>query len=272
MNIPSRSIRLSCGTHSQNSVVNLDFAGFFGRKTPSGFCLQRSWQREAADSISAVSDFDSAQRNPDGVDSDRNSIVEKASSTPRQRLEAVVLMSREPISPRKLVQLADLADATQARTLARQLNDVYDADGHAFRIEEIAGGYIVLTRPQFARWLRKLERVKPEEHHSQSSIETLAIVAYRQPVLRADIEAIRGVGCDEVLRHLMQRDLVRICGRSEELGRPYLYGTTKSFLQLFGLRSLDRLPRSDWVRQAEVQFENQPTDNTQPSDSFSSEV
>ncbi len=130
----------------------------------------------------------------------------------------------------------------------------------------------MLTRPQFASWLRKLERVKPEVHQSQSAIETLAIVAYRQPVLRADIEAIRGVGCDEVLRQLMQRDLVRICGRSEELGRPYLYGTTKSFLQLFGLRSLDRLPRADWVRQAEVQFDNQVTDNSQPRDSFSSEV
>ncbi len=194
------------------------------------------------------------------------------STTPRQRLEAVLLISREPVSPRKLALLADLADATQVRTLARQLNEVYDAGGHAFRIEEVAGGYLLLTRFQFASWLRKLERVKPEEHQSQSAIETLAIVAYQQPVLRAEIEAIRGVGCDEVLRQLMQRDLIKICGRSEDLGRPYLYGTTKSFLQLFGLRSLDRLPRSEWVRQAEVQFEIQPTDKSQPSDSFSSEV
>ncbi len=187
-------------------------------------------------------------------------------------MEAVLLVSREPVSPKKLAQLADLADATQARTLARQLNEVYDARGHAFRVEEVAGGYVMLTRPQFAHWLRKFERVKPQEHQTQSAIETLAIVAYRQPVLRAEIEAIRGVGCDEILRQLMQRDLIKISGRSEELGRPYLYGTTKRFLQLFGLRSLDRLPRSDWVRQTEVNFAVQATDNTQPSISFPSEV
>jgi segregation and condensation protein B len=172
----------------------------------------------------------------------------------RQRLEAILLVSREPISSRKLAALADLADATQARTLTRQLNELYDENGHAFRVEEVAGGWMMLTRPQFAKWLRKLEWLRPVEHLSQGLLETLAIVAYRQPVPRAEIEAIRGIGCDETLRQLMQRDLVRICGRSEELGRPYLYGITKRFLQLFGLKSLERLPRADWVRQVDVQF------------------
>jgi len=249
-----------------------DFPGLFGENKPSGFFIQRSWSRESNASDRETHEVADSETKSNSRDETRLDHSQKSCATPRQRLEAILLMSREPISPRKLVQLADLADATQARTLARQLNDAYDAGGHAYRIEEVAGGYLMLTRPQFASWLRKLERVKPEEHQSQSAIETLAIVAYRQPVLRAVIEAIRGVGCDEVLRQLMQRDLVRICGRSEELGRPYLYGTTKSFLQLFGLRSLERLPRSDWVRQAEVQFDNQVTDNTQPSDAFSSEV
>ncbi len=87
----------------------------------------------------------------------------------------------------------------------------------------------MLTRPHFARWLRRLDGLRPEEHYTQTALETLAVIAYRQPVLRADVEAIRGVGCDEVLRQLMQRDLVRICGRSEELGRPYLYGRPNVF-------------------------------------------
>jgi len=105
----------------------------------------------------------------------------------------------------------------------------------------------MMTRSHFAAWLRRLDYIPGEMRLGQSAMETLAIVAYRQPVLRANIEAIRGVGCSEVLKQLMELDLVRISGRSEELGRPYLYGTTRRFLQMFGLRSADRLPRIDWV-------------------------
>ncbi len=169
-------------------------------------------------------------------------------------LEAILLIAKEPLSARRLAVLAGLADPTQARTLARRLNEQYDLHGHAFRIEEIAGGMQLLTRPQFASWLRRLDHVPGEELLSQGMLETLAIVAYRQPLLRAEIEAIRGVGCDEVLRQLMQRDIVRICGRHEDLGRPYLYGTTKRFLQLFGLQSLDSLPRAQKIRIDEAEI------------------
>ncbi len=167
-----------------------------------------------------------------------------------RRVEAVLFLSREAVNSKKLAKLAGLADATEARTLIRQLNKQYDQTGRAFRIEEVAGGLTMLTRPQFAPWLRKLAHLPRATKLSQSAMETLAVVAYRQPVLRADIEAIRGVGCSEVLKQLMDIDLVRICGRSEELGRPYLYGTTKRFLQIFGLKSADRLPRADWVNAA----------------------
>ena len=149
--------------------------------------------------------------------------------------------------------LAELADPTEARTLARKLNDEYDQNSYSFRIEEIAGGLQLLTRPQFARWIRRMEMVPGEVLLSQGMLEALAIVAYRQPVQRAEIEAIRGVASDEVLRQLMQRDLVRIAGRLEELGRPYLYGTTRTFLQLFGLQSLDSLPRAQKIREAEAE-------------------
>lgn len=169
-------------------------------------------------------------------------------------LEAILFISREPLSARKLAVLAGLSDPTEARTLAKMLNDSYDRHGYSFRIEEIAGGLQLLTRPQFARWIRRLEIAPSEVLLSQGMLETLSIIAYRQPVGRAEIEAIRGVSCDEVLRQLMQRDLVRIAGRLEDLGRPYLYGTTRKFLQVFGLQSLEYLPRAQKIREAEAEI------------------
>lgn len=165
----------------------------------------------------------------------------------QRQVEAVLLLSPEGISSRKLGKLAGLADATEARTLIRRLNEKLNATGRAYRVEETAGGCKLMTRAQFAPWLRRLRHVPGELRLSQTALETLAVVAYRQPVLRANVEAIRGVGCSEVLKQLMEMDLVRISGRSEDLGRPYLYGTTSRFLQIFGLRSADRLPRIDWV-------------------------
>lgn len=180
----------------------------------------------------------------------------------RRRLEAILFLSPGGINSRKSAKLAGLADATEARTLIRQLNQQYDRQGSPYRIEETAHGFTLLTRPHFASWLRRLTYVPGAIKLSQSAIETLAIVAYRQPVLRANIEAIRGVGCSEVLKQLMELDLVRISGRSEDLGRPYLYGTTKRFLQMFGLRSADRLPRIDWVNGVGLQSQSTSSQQT----------
>ena len=166
------------------------------------------------------------------------------------RLEAILFLAREPLNSRKLSQYANLADGTQARTLVRRLNEQYDAAGRAFRVERIAGGYQLLTRRSFAPWLRRLAHVPSETRLSAPALETLAVIAYRQPVGRADIEAVRGVNCGEILRQLMDRDFVRIAGRSQELGRPYLYATTKRFLELFGLNHLDDLPRAQELRAA----------------------
>lgn len=169
-------------------------------------------------------------------------------SARRSRLEAVLFLAREPLSLRKLAQSANLADATEARTLVAELRKVYDDRGSAFQLEQLAGGYQLRTRPKFAAWLRPL--VGPEEQLrlSPPALETLAVVAYRQPVLRADVEAIRGVACGEILRQLMDRDLLRIVGRSEELGRPLWYGTTRRFLEAFGLSNLEELPLADVLR------------------------
>ena len=172
-------------------------------------------------------------------------------------LEAALLVADEPLPTRKLAQAAGLADAATARRLLRKLQHAYDKDGTAFQIEELAGGFQLLTRPQYHRWLNTLRRDLANRGSADrpgdlrltaAARETLAIIAYRQPIMRADIEAIRGVHCGETLRLLMEKALVRIAGRDDSLGRPVLYGTTKKFLQVFGLKSLKDLPRADEMK------------------------
>jgi segregation and condensation protein B len=186
----------------------------------------------------------SCERSDEGPKLSGDGLVQPA---PLARLEAILFLTREPLGSRKLAELADLADGTKARTLVRALNRRYDAVGSAFRVEEVAGGFQLLTRPKFAPWLRRLQAAAAEVRLSGPAMETLAVVAYRQPVLRAEIEAIRGVQCGEILRQLIERDLVRIVGRSQELGRPLLYGTTRQFLQVFGLRHIEDLPQTDFL-------------------------
>jgi segregation and condensation protein B len=157
-------------------------------------------------------------------------------------VEAALVAADEPLTARKLAQAAGLADAAEARRLVKKLQTMYDADGSAFQVEELAGGFQLLTRPEYHRWLVRLKRAGQEVRLTGPARETLAIIAYRQPIMRADIEAIRGVHCGDVLRLLMEKGLIRICGRHDSLGRPVLYGTTKKFLQVFGLKSLKDLP------------------------------
>lgn len=180
-----------------------------------------------------------------------HSVVQKREGCRNEKLrcvEAILLLAREPLSSRRMCQYANLADATEARTLVRELNELLDLHGRAFRVEEVAGGFQLLTRPKFATWLRRLASVPKELRLSAPALETLSVIAYRQPAGRAEIEAVRGVNCGEIVRQLLERDLVRIAGRSHELGRPYLYATTQRFLQLFGLKTLDDLPRSNQLR------------------------
>jgi segregation and condensation protein B len=158
------------------------------------------------------------------------------------RLEAVLFGADEPLTARRLAAVAELADAAEARRLIERLRALYADEGAAFQVEELAGGYQLLTRPEFHPWLVRLRRTAGEPKLTGALLETLAIVAYRQPIMRADLEAVRGVRCDEALRQLMERGLVRIAGRDNSLGRPVLYGTTKKFLQAFGLRDLRELP------------------------------
>ncbi|MEX0727389.1 MAG: SMC-Scp complex subunit ScpB [Planctomycetaceae bacterium] len=164
------------------------------------------------------------------------------------RLEAVLLVVGETMSPRRLAQLATLVDATEVRDLIDELNAAYDADGSMFRVERLAGGYQMMTRREVCSWLNKLHHRQAEMKLTPSAMETLSIIAYQQPITRADLEAIRGVQSVEMLKLLMERGLVKIGGQEDTLGRPYLYETTRKFLELYGLRSLDDLPMAEALR------------------------
>ena len=158
------------------------------------------------------------------------------------RLEAVLWLADEPLTDRKLTTAAGLADVAETRQLLQRLRELLDGDHSSFQVEELAGGYQLLTRPEFYPWLVRLKRSTPDAKLSPALMETLAIIAYRQPMMRADLENLRGVHCGDAIRTLVERKLVQITGRHDSLGRPVLYGTTKKFLQTFGLKELSELP------------------------------
>ncbi|NLF31337.1 MAG: SMC-Scp complex subunit ScpB [Planctomycetes bacterium] len=161
-------------------------------------------------------------------------------------VEAILFTTDAALSPAKIAEVADLPGGRKAaREAIDSLNERYARMGCSFRIEAQAGGYRMLTLPQYNDVLSRLLKVRSANKLSQSALETLAIVAYRQPILRADVEAIRGVASGEMLRSLMEKSLVKIVGRAEEIGRPMLYGTTTRFLEAFGLASLKDLPKAD---------------------------
>jgi len=162
-----------------------------------------------------------------------------------QRVEALVFASERPISESRMKTVLGIEDedaTKQIKEAIDSLNESYVKNARAFRIERVAGGYRPLTREEFAPLVSRLHADRQQQKLSQAALETLSIIAYRQPVMRAEIEVIRGVACGEVLRSIMEKRLVKIVGRAEELGRPMLYGTTRDFLNIFGLASLDDLP------------------------------
>ncbi len=167
--------------------------------------------------------------------------------TVESAIEAVLFASDEPLSAERLANIVE-TPAKQIRQHIKNLNDKYQANNNAFRIEQIAGGYQMLTLSPYNHWLKKLLRARGDSKLSPAAMETLAIIAYKQPVIRADIEAIRGVAVNELVRSLMEKGLVKIVGRAEVLGRPMLYGTTKKFLEVFGLNALKDLPKNEELK------------------------
>jgi segregation and condensation protein B len=190
-------------------------------------------------------------------------VSEEVTSTPEtdgaeftSQVEALLLVSDRPMPEQRIAELLEIEhaeDPGEARQKAVQsvrhaieeLNKAYEESGRAFRIMKLAGGHQMMTLPKHGDLLARLRGERQLQKLTPAALETLAIIAYRQPILRADLESIRGVACGEVLRGLLERRLVRITGRAEEIGRPMLYGTTKEFLQIFGLGSLKDLPKSE---------------------------
>ena len=176
------------------------------------------------------------------------------------RLEAVLLVADGALSFRRISQFATLADAAEARELVEELNHKLDRSGAAFRIEKVATGVRMMTRPQFSMWLDRLHNRQARSKLSAPMLETLSIVAYRQPVTRADVNQIRGVQASEMLRQLMDRGLIRITGEEDSLGRPYLYGTTRQFMEEYGFGNLDDLPMADTLRRRDEPTKDEEAD------------
>lgn len=162
---------------------------------------------------------------------------------PERVIEAVLFSADSPLPAAKIASILGVGDAKDVRKHIAELNEQYASLSLSFRIEEIAGGYQMLTLPAYNHWLAKLLRSRQESKLSSAALETLAIVAYKQPCTRADVEAVRGVAVGDMLNRLREMNLVKIVGRAEDLGRPMLYGTTKKFLEVFGLPSLEELPQ-----------------------------
>jgi segregation and condensation protein B len=162
---------------------------------------------------------------------------------PTDVVEALLFASDTPLEAERIKEVLDLADVREARGLVDELRARYEATSQGLQIVEVGGGYRMITRPEVAPWLVRLARARTRTRLSRPALEALAIVAYKQPVSRPEIDAVRGVNSEAVLDNLLERRLVRIAGRKEAPGRPYLFETTREFLVAFGLRDVGDLPK-----------------------------
>ncbi len=156
-------------------------------------------------------------------------------------IESLLFVAEDPLTIDSIKKVLDSADSNAIRNVLNELSSEYEARKGGFFLLEVAGGYQIRTRPEYSQWIRRLLRPNPLRL-SNAALETLAIVAYKQPVIRSDIEHIRGVDCGGILRMLLERKLIRVIGRKEIPGRPIIYTTTKKFLELFELKDLKDLP------------------------------
>jgi len=181
-------------------------------------------------------------------------------------LEALLFATDEPLPLRQVIEIFDaLEDSQRPRKVNEEailrsiteLNAAYETTGRAFRIVKVAGGYQFATLPVFALWLGRMIKERSKRKLSQSALESLAVIAYKQPVTKPELEAIRGVNADYVVHSLLERNLITIVGRAATPGRPLLYGTTKEFLKHFGLNDLSELPKPREIDElmAEAEFE-----------------
>lgn len=168
-------------------------------------------------------------------------------------IEALLFVSDKPVSIDALREVLKDVEPTDIRAITEELNNEYSSSGRSFSIKEIAGGFQMLTDPIYSKWVAELYK-RPADRLRGPGLETLAIIAYKQPITRTEIEAIRGVNVDGVLHTLEERELIRTRGRLDAPGRPILYGTTTEFLQYFGLKSLEELPKLKEFNESDLDF------------------
>jgi len=176
-------------------------------------------------------------------------------------VEALLFASPDPLSVRRIRSVVPGLETDQVLESLNELKADYAEDTRSFQIVEIGGGYQLTTKADYALWVGKLVETRGKQRLSQAALETLAIVAYKQPVLRSTLEGIRGVNVDGVLRTLMERDLVRIVGRADGPGRPLLFGTTRDFLMQFGLSKLDDLPGIEEIEELVGRMSDAPEED-----------
>jgi segregation and condensation protein B len=205
-------------------------------------------------------EFETGDKEPETSSSSPDAAAEEAEfgvheegiePTVTSAVEAILFASDEPITPNRLAGIVEVGGVKEVKDAVKELNDKYRQYNSAFRIEQIAGGFQMMTLSNYNHWLKKLIRVRGDTKLTQAGLETLAIIAYKQPIMRADVEAIRGVGSGEMIRSLMYKGMVKIAGRAEVIGRPLLYGTTKKFLDMFGLNNLKDLPKVEELKRPE---------------------
>lgn len=156
-------------------------------------------------------------------------------------IESMLFVSEDPLTIDRIKNVLTFADTKEIRNALKVLLDEYKSRKGGFFLHEVAGGYQIRTRPEYTEWIKRLVKPNPRRI-SKAALETLAIIAYKQPVIRSDIEHIRGVDCGGVIRMLLERKLVRVLGRKKIPGRPLIYATTKQFLETFDLKDLKDLP------------------------------
>jgi len=159
----------------------------------------------------------------------------------KQIIESLLFVAEEPLTVDKIKKITALAETSEVKDALAALSAEYDARPGGFYLDEVAGGFQIRTRPEYNEWIRKLVQPRPLRL-SKAALETLVIIAYKQPIIRSDIEYLRGVDCGGVLRVLLERKLIRVLGRREIVGRPLIYATTKHFLEVFDLKTLKDLP------------------------------
>ncbi|MFH1784262.1 MAG: SMC-Scp complex subunit ScpB [bacterium] len=164
-------------------------------------------------------------------------------------IECILFVNVSPVTLKKIKEILEYEDTALVKSKIKELSDDYNARDCGLEIKEVAGGYQLSTRAEYSQWIKKLERVPQPTKLSQKALETLSIIAYKQPITRAEIEKIRGVDTSGVIYNLLDKKLVRVTGRKECLGHPIQYGTTNEFLRHFGLNSISEIPLLEEIKE-----------------------